>query len=247
MNQILGVNVVPTTYEEVIEKTLRWARNGDSRALVFANVHVIMEAFDDPSFREQLNAADVVAADGVPLVWVLRLLGFKRATRVYGPDCTVQALRAAAEAKIPVGFYGGSQKVLEAIQVEAKRQFPELDISVAISPPFRPLTQQENDGFLKQIAESKARFLFVGLGCPKQERWMMENYRKLPVVIFAVGAAFDFIAGSKAQAPRWMMRLGLEWLFRLATEPRRLLRRYLKHNPRFVFYSLQQILTQRTH
>jgi len=246
MTSILGIHVSASNYGSVVAKSLEWARSYDSRVLVFANVHVVMEAVDSPAYRDCLSQADIVSPDGVPLVWALRLLGKTEASRVYGPDCTIAMLKSAEERGVPVGFYGGSPEVLEALLGVVRRDYPLLQIPFAMSPPFRPLTPDEDDEAVEQIARSGARILFVGLGCPKQERWMIEHREKIPVVMFGVGAAFDFIAGIKPQAPRWMMNYGLEWIFRFATEPRRLARRYLKNNPRFVLLFIWQLLTGRT-
>jgi N-acetylglucosaminyldiphosphoundecaprenol N-acetyl-beta-D-mannosaminyltransferase len=241
MSSILALNVLPTSYAEVVMQCLDWTNNRESRTLVFANVHVVMESFDDADLRKHLNAADIVAPDGVPLVWALKLLGNKEASRVYGPDCTLAMMEAAAANGIPVGFYGGTPGVLEKLSDVGRRLFPGLQIVVAISPPFRDLTEDEDEAFVRQIIDSGVRILFIGLGCPKQEKWMMNHVNRIPAVMFAVGAAFDFIAGNKRQAPRWMMRSGTEWLFRLATEPRRLYRRYLKQNPRFLWHFTRQL------
>lgn len=241
---ILGVDVAVSSYEIVVQQSLLWARERQSRALCFATVHMVMEAFDDPAFLCRLNRADLVNPDGMPLVWALRALGESGAQRVYGPDTTVAMLAAAEDAGIPVGFYGGTQAVLDSLLAAVRLQRPKLDIAFSESPPFRALTPQEDQAVVDRIALSGARLLFVGLGCPKQENWVIEHLGRVPAVMFAVGAAFDFIAGSKRQAPRWMMRSGLEWLFRLATEPRRLAMRYLKHNPRFVILFLRQFLAR---
>jgi N-acetylglucosaminyldiphosphoundecaprenol N-acetyl-beta-D-mannosaminyltransferase len=243
MKRILGVPVVPSSYLQVVAKALEWARNRDSRILVFANVHVIMEAVEDPGYLECLERADMVTPDGVPLVWALRLLGIRNASRVYGPDCTLKMIKAAAESDIPVGFYGGSPEVLSTLLGVIRQWHPALKINYAFAPPFRPLSSEEDDRIVEEIAQSGIRVLFVGLGCPKQEKWMVKNAGRVPAVMFGVGAAFDFIAGSKPQAPRWMMSAGLEWLFRLATEPRRLAKRYIKNNPRFVFLFVRQLLS----
>jgi N-acetylglucosaminyldiphosphoundecaprenol N-acetyl-beta-D-mannosaminyltransferase len=186
----------------------------------------------------------MVNPDGVPLVWALRALGEKRAQRVYGPDTTVVMLAAAEEAGVPVGFYGGSQAVLDALIARVRLQHPKLNIVFHESPPFRALAPEEDSAVVDRIASSGARLLFVGLGCPKQENWVIDHVGRVPAVMFAVGAAFDFLAGSKLQAPRWMMRCGLEWVFRFAMEPRRLAGRYLKHNPRFVILFLRQLLVR---
>jgi N-acetylglucosaminyldiphosphoundecaprenol N-acetyl-beta-D-mannosaminyltransferase len=245
MKQILGVKIATTTYEAVAAQSVEWAKRGESRTVFFANVHVLMEAFDDPAFRDQLNAADMVNPDGMPLVWSLRALGEPGATRVYGPDATETLLQAAQAFCIPVAFYGGSDATLAKLILEVRRRYPQLEIVCTISPPFRPLSAAEDREITEEITKSGARMLFVGLGCPKQERWIMAHRGEIPAVMFGVGAAFDFLAGSKPQAPRWMMRNGLEWVFRLASEPRRLAVRYLKHNPRFVLLSLHQLMKSR--
>lgn len=241
---ILGVSVNASSYEEVVERSLSWAGQHQSRALFFVNVHVIMEALDDPSFRAYLNQADMINPDGMPLVWALRALGERGASRVYGPDATVAMLKAAEDAGIPVGFYGGSQSALGKLIDFVRRQYPKLKIVFVESPPFRTLTTEEDQAAIERIADSGARLLFVGLGCPKQERWIMEHVGKVSAVMFGVGAAFDFLSGSKVQAPRWMMRCGLEWVFRFAHEPRRLAKRYVKHNPRFIALFLHQLFSQ---
>jgi N-acetylglucosaminyldiphosphoundecaprenol N-acetyl-beta-D-mannosaminyltransferase len=243
VRNILGVNVAVSSYAETVAQALAWAENGESRTLIFANVHVIMEAWDDPDLREMINHVDLVGPDGVPLVWSLKALGEKSASRVYGPDATVAMLAAAEQGGVPVGFYGSSPQVIEALVGVVGRRHPALPIVFAESPPFRVLTPEEDADVVERITASGAHILFVGLGCPKQEIWVMNHVGRIPAVMFAVGAAFDFIAGTKAQAPRWVMRSGMEWAFRFATEPRRLARRYLRHNPRYVAFFLRQLLT----
>ena len=240
---ILGVNVAISSYDEVVQRALLWASERRSRSLFFANVHVIMEAADHPAFLRRLNDADMVNPDGMPLVWALRLLGQSGAQRVYGPDATVALLAAAEAAGVPVGFYGGSQAGLDLLVAAVRLRYPNLDINFFESPPFRPLPPAEDAAVVDRISSSGVRLLFVGLGCPKQENWIMEHVGSVPTVMLGVGAAFDFLAGRKPQAPRWMMRSGLEWVFRFVTEPRRLAMRYIKHNPRFVIRFLRQLLT----
>ncbi len=240
-SEILGLEVAGRSYADAAKKSVQWARNRESRTMVFANVHVVMEAFDDPQFRADLNRMDLINPDGVPLVWALHALGETNASRVYGPDATEAILLAAEKEGISVGFYGGSQDTLDKLIVEVRRRYPTLSIDFILSPPFRKLTAEEDEAISEQIVASGVRMLFVGLGCPKQERWMTAHQGRLPVVMLGVGAAFDFLAGTKPQAPRWMMRSGLEWLFRLVSEPGRLLGRYVKHNPRFVIFFLLQL------
>lgn len=242
MKDILGVTVAASTYEEVAERCLAWAKRGESKAVFFANVHMLMEAFDDPGFRASVNAADMVNPDGMPLVWSLRAMGEPGATRVYGPDAAECLLQVAQDANIPVGFYGGTEETLTTLVAEVERRYARLNIVYTKSPPFRTLDEHEDEEVAMRISESGARMLFVGLGCPKQERWIMNHRGRIPAVMFGVGAAFDFLAGTKSQAPRWMMRYGLEWVFRLASEPRRLAGRYVRNNPRFAVLFLRQLM-----
>jgi N-acetylglucosaminyldiphosphoundecaprenol N-acetyl-beta-D-mannosaminyltransferase len=153
-------------------------------------------------------------------------------------------LERAAVARIPVGFYGGDPEVLRRCIEVCRQRFPSLDIAYAHSPPFRPLSISEDRAVVREINASTARILFVGIGCPKQERWMASHKGIVNVVMLGVGAAFDFLAGVKPMAPAWMQRMGLEWCFRLATEPRRLWRRYGYHNPRFAALLLEQYLKE---
>ncbi len=239
---ILGVNVAVSNYDEVIQRCLVWARQRRSRALFFAAVHMIMEAVDHPDFLLQLNSVGTVFPDGMPLVSSLHALGESSARQVCGPDFTVAMLTAAEEAGVSVGFYGGSESTLAALVSAVHRMHPALKVAYFESPPFRALTAEEDIAIVDRIIASRVQLLFIGLGCPKQEHWIVEHMGKVPALMFAVGAAFDFIAGNKRRAPRWMSRLGLEWLFRLASEPRRLAKRHLKHDPRFVFRFLWQLL-----
>ena len=245
MQAILGVNVQVSSYDLVTSKSLEWARRGESRILFFSPVHAIMESVDHPRFRQVMNEADMVNPDGMPVVWALRALGSPQAQRVYGPDATLAMLEAAARDGMPVGFYGGSPETLTRLLEKVRERFPAIAIAFSASPPFRALTAEEDALVTEEITQSGARILFVGLGCPKQEMWVAAHRGRIPAVMFAVGAAFDFLAGSKAQAPRWMMRCGLEWIFRLACEPRRLAMRYLKHNPRFVAFVFAQWIESR--
>ncbi|MGZ8619218.1 MAG: WecB/TagA/CpsF family glycosyltransferase [Actinomycetota bacterium] len=204
-----------------------------------------MESHDDAGFRDVMNAADLVTPDGMPLVWGLRMLGIPQATRVYGPDLTPLVLKAAAEAGIPVGFYGGTDEVLDDLEKWTVDHAAGVQIVYRESPPFRPPNAEERERTVAAINDSGARIVFVGLGCPKQERWMAEQRGSVRAVMLGVGAAFDFLTGRKRQAPGWMQRAGLEWLFRFVTEPGRLWRRYLKHNPRFVLLFGRQVLAQK--
>lgn len=242
--QVLDVRVDATSYSHATQTIIRWARQGESRYVCACNVHMVMEAHDDPAFQDAVNQADLVTPDGMPLVWALRLLGVRRASRVYGPDLMLRLCAAAADHAVPVGLFGSRFEVLDNLIPELTRSFPTLDLAYAESPPYgapRPMS----DELVDTLSSSGIRILFVALGCPKQERWMAANRGKLPAVMVGVGAAFDFIARTKPQAPRMIQTAGLEWAFRLTTEPRRLWRRYLRHNPRFAVLLTRQLMESR--
>jgi N-acetylglucosaminyldiphosphoundecaprenol N-acetyl-beta-D-mannosaminyltransferase len=223
-----------TSYEHAATEIMGWASRGESRYVCIATVNNVIEAHDNPAYQQVMEQADLVTPDGMPLVWGLSLLGVRGATRVYGPDLTPILCERAAAAGIPVGFYGSTPQVLADLTANLGRHYPGLEIAYAASPPFRPLTPEEDAAVRERIDQSGVRLLFVGLGTPKQELWMAANSEAVRTVMVGVGAAFDFIAGRKRQAPKLMQRLGLEWLFRLVNEPRRLWQRYLYRNPRFV-------------
>ena len=240
--RILGMRVDATSYDLAVATILDWVSTRESRFVCASTVHMVMEAHDSEEFRKIMKSADLVTPDGMPLVWTLKyFLGFPKQTRVYGPDLTLLVFEAAAKHGIPVGFIGGQPEVLDRMVANAKESYPGLPVVYQESPPFRPLTEEDHAKTIAAIQESGARIVFVGLGCPKQERWMFQMKGRLPVVMLGVGAAFDFVAGTTRQAPRWMMNMGLEWFFRVLMEPRRLWKRYFILNPRFVSLLLLQL------
>jgi N-acetylglucosaminyldiphosphoundecaprenol N-acetyl-beta-D-mannosaminyltransferase len=204
--------------------------------LTAAAVNLIMSAHDDPATMRAVLGATLAVPDGQPLVWALRLLGHGRATRVYGPDLMAHYCAHAASTGTPIYLYGGrSEQALELLEARLGERFPGLRIAGAWSPPFRPLSPEEQAWVVEQIDGSGAQVVWVGTGQPKQELWMSEMRAHLAApLLVGVGAAFDFHAGIVSQAPGWMQRNGLEWLYRLTREPKRLWRRYLTQNPRFV-------------
>ena len=239
---ILGMRVDDTSYSTATDQILSWAQERTSRYVCIANVHMAMEAYDNPAFQKVVNQADMVTSDGVPLVWALKLLGRKKASRVYGPDLTLHVCKAAARFNISIGLYGGTTESLNDFTHFLQRRFPGIQIACSIAPPFHPLTDAEDCRYSQAINDSGAQILFVGIGCPKQERWMAAHKGQINAVMLGVGAAFDFHSGRVKQAPSWLQRVGLEWLFRLLMEPRRLWKRYAKHNPRFVLSFARQWL-----
>ena len=242
MTSIIGARVDPTTYDAATAQIIEWSGASDSRYVCVANAHVIMEAHDSVQFRGILNDADLVTPDGMPLVWILRLKGHQIRNRVYGPTLMHRVIRVAAIQDIPVGLYGSTPQVLELLLSHLKSTTSGLRVPYAYSPPFRELTPAEDKELCLKINQSGIRILFVGLGCPRQERWMAAHRGRINVVMLGVGAAFDFLSGVKPQAPRWIQEIGLEWLFRLIHEPRRLWRRYLVQNPRFAALALRELL-----
>jgi len=198
-------------------------------------VHAVMEGYDDPSFREVLNGAFLVVPDGMPVAWGLRLRGFNGQPRVSGPDVMLEVCQQAARKGLKIALYGSTPECLALLRERLPEVAPGIQIVYDYSPPWRALSLQEDDEIAAAINASGAQILFVGLGCPKQERWMRQHRDHISAVMLGVGAAFDFHAGLLHRAPEWMRSSGLEWVYRLLQEPRRLWWRYLKHNPRFVY------------
>ena len=231
---VLSLRIHATSYIDATNRILCWAKKGQSRYVCAANVHMLMEAYDSKLVRDAVNGADIVAPDGMPLVWMLRRLGAPVEDRTYGPDLTIAVCQAAAREQIPVGFFGSTPSVLQQCIDRIQQRFVNLNVAFRFAPPFGAFSPEENQSYVEQINRSGIKILFVGLGCPKQELWMADHVDQIGAVMLGVGAAFDFHAGRKKQAPTWMQRAGLEWLFRLYSEPRRLFRRYVYHNPRFL-------------
>jgi N-acetylglucosaminyldiphosphoundecaprenol N-acetyl-beta-D-mannosaminyltransferase len=229
-------------YQTATDQVAFWAARYESRYICAANVHMLMEAWDSKDFLQVVNRADMVAPDGMPLVWMMRMKGWRGQTRVYGPTLMLHVLAAAEKNGLPVGFYGSSPDVLDRLIERMSHRYPGLKVTFSYSPPFRAVSDQEDEEIVQRIHESGARILFVALGCPKQEKWMADHKDRLRLVMLGVGAAFDFHAGTKPQSPAWMQAYGLEWIYRLWVEPRRLWRRYLWHNPRFVFLAVLDLL-----
>jgi N-acetylglucosaminyldiphosphoundecaprenol N-acetyl-beta-D-mannosaminyltransferase len=242
MTLVININLHETNYADATRQICFWAQSGESRAVYASNVHVLMEAWDSPDFKDKIKSADLVTPDGMPLVWLMRLKGQRDQERVYGPTLMLHVLEAAAQEGLPVGFFGGAPEVLRLLVQRMQARFEGLKITFAVSPPFREMDTFEDEDIVKEINRSGARILFVGLGCPKQEIWVASHRGRVNAVMLGVGAAFDFHAGVQPQAPAWMQKTGLEWVFRLVSEPRRLWKRYLLHNPRFVALAVADLL-----
>lgn len=250
---VVSVGISKTSYAEVVELCRRWISeravnaNVPARYICVTSAHGVILARDDPSFAEILNSADIATPDGMPVVWALRSFGSTGQQRVYGPTLMLELCRSAAERGHRVYLYGGHADVLPILEKRLRQQFPGLPIAGRYSPPFRALSRPEDEAIQEMIRNADTDLIFVGLSTPKQERWMFEHRHAFPgVTMIGVGAAFDFHAGRMPQAPAWMQRRGLEWLFRLISEPRRLWRRYLLVTPRFLpLWGLQRLKTKR--
>lgn len=240
---VLGVRVSSINMSIAMETIEGWIERREPNYVTVADVNSIMVGQRDPGFLRIHNEAGMVTPDGMPLVWLGRYNGNKNVERVYGPDLML----ALCEKFITNGYrhylYGGNEGVPELLKSRLEQRFPGIKIVGTYSPPFCALSNEEDEKVIKTINSAKPDIVWVGLGAPKQERWMAEHVGRFGVpVLIGVGAAFDFNAGLKKQAPLWMQKSGLEWLFRLVTEPRRLWWRYLRNNPRFVLLIIQQAL-----
>lgn len=240
---VLGVGVSAITMAQALASIETWIRDRTPHYVCITGVHGVMESQRDQRLREIHNRAGLVTPDGMPLVWLSHAAGHRHVERVYGPDLMLACCARSLTTGYRHFLYGGADGVPERLAAALTRRFPGLAIAGTFSPPFRSSTAAEEQAIVDRIDESGADIVWVGLSTPKQERWMARHvgFLKAPVLI-GVGAAFDFHAGLKRQAPRWMQRNGLEWLFRLGSEPRRLGRRYLVNNPLFVY----RLLLQRT-
>jgi N-acetylglucosaminyldiphosphoundecaprenol N-acetyl-beta-D-mannosaminyltransferase len=243
---VAGVLASATTYAEATRHIIRAARDRRSLLVAATSVHGVTVAAADAQFRKTLNEFDLVTPDGQPVRWGLNLLHNARlGDRVYGPTLMLHVCEAAASLGLSVYFYGSTEPVLAALRERLAEQIPSLRIAGAYSPPFRPTTAEEDVRSAREIANSGASIVFVGLGCPRQERWAYAQRERLSLPLVCVGAAFDFHAGLLRQAPAWMQRRGLEWAFRLAIEPRRLWRRYFRAVPVYLFLLGRQYLAMR--
>lgn len=232
---VLGVHVGVLTPETLLEEVCSIIDEGAHTYVTFTGVHGVMESQRDQVLMSVFNGAGISAPDGMPMVWAGRWAGIPGGARCYGPDCMLDLCRLAAEKRWPIFLYGGKVGVAETLADNLMMKFPNLIVAGTLTPPFRALTEEEIEDEISTINESRARFVFVGLGAPKQERWMAERVSRLQAnALFGVGAAFDFHTGLVRQAPLWVQRIGMEWFYRLCTEPRRLASRYLRNNPAFI-------------
>lgn len=238
---ILGVGVNLVNMQLALGILEEWVRTGERQYVCLATAHSLLDCQDDPEIRTILNQSGLTTPDGMALVWILRMRGHREVSRVYGPDLMLEACRHFCADGLGHYFLGGDPGVPEDLAERLSGQIPGLNIVGVKSPPFRDLTAEEDHRLVEEINGSAPDFLWVALGSPKQERWMADHRQAIDApVMIAVGAAFDFLSGRKPQAPAWIRGIGMEWLFRLMSEPRRLWPRYRRY-PKFVMLALAQL------
>lgn len=245
---VLGVPLALIDYERTLDWIEAAVKSRHRGYVCVAAVHTVMACQEDPDLRRAVEGSDFTVPDGQPLVWALRALGHKLSDRVYGPTLMDKACARAAETGQRFYLYGGRNPgALAQLTRTLRLRYPGLKIVGGYAPPFRPLTEAEEEHIARDIHRSGADVVWVGVGVPKQEKWMARMRPRLETpVLIGVGAAFDFHAGLVPQAPAAMQRLGLEWLFRMAQEPRRLWKRYARYNPLFVAGFARQYVRHRT-
>jgi N-acetylglucosaminyldiphosphoundecaprenol N-acetyl-beta-D-mannosaminyltransferase len=238
---LLGVQISAINMGQALEAIAGWVKSREPHYVCVTSVHPVMESYDNPELRQILNASGLTTPDGMPIVWWLHWQGQHQVSRVYGPDLMLAVCQQSLENGARQYFYGGAPGVADELAARMQVRFPGLQVVGSYSPPFRPLTLEEDQEVGRAIINSGADIVWVGISSPRQEKWMSNHVGKVGApVLIGVGAAFDFLSGRKRQAPKWIQRSGFEWLFRLVSEPGRLWRRYLLHLPRFVVLVLLQ-------
>ena len=239
---VLGAFIDATGWGETVERIAAWAAARESRYVCVCNAHSVVTATQDPKFQRVLNAADMATPDGAPVAWMLRRLGHPHQTRISGPDLMERLLGEAEKRAIPVYFFGNREIVLDELARRIVRGFPGIHLAGSQPSPFRDMSPEEDADAIARINNSKAGIVFVALGCPMQERWMAEHRGIVKAVMIGVGGAFNVYIGTVQRAPVWMQNIGLEWLHRLCSEPRRLWKRYLVTNTLFILGAIRQLL-----
>ena len=239
---VLGAPIDIGSPAQAVARISAWAQGHESRVVCICNVHSVVTAAQQPGYMGVLQRADMATPDGAPVAWMLRRQGAIRQQRVSGPDLMLDYCAHAAANGESIFLFGSAPDTLARLQAELLRRWPALRIAGALSPPFRPITAEEDAAMVQTINQSGAGTVWVSLGCPKQEQWMDAHKGRVQAVMVGVGAAFDFHAGTITRAPRWMRDNGLEWLHRLASEPGRLWKRYVVTNSTFIVLAIRQLM-----
>lgn len=245
VQSVIGFPVTALPFNAQVHLILKWASNRVSKYVCVANVHMLMEAHSNPAFASVLENADLVTPDGMPLVWLMKLMGVQQQDRVAGMDLFMTLCEQASAKHISVFFLGSKKEILERMKDKICQEFPDLEIADMQPLPFRPLTPEEDEAIVQQINQSGAGVVLVSLGCPKQELWMSQHKSQIQAVMLGLGGVFPVYAGIHKWAPKWIRKSGLEWLYRLLQEPRRLWRRYLATIPPFIYLAFKQVLIDR--
>ena len=232
--KLLGTRIDALSWEQAVGRIVRWAQASASKMVCLCNVHSLVTASRDTELAAALGGSDMNSPDGAPLAWLMRRRGWPEQQRMSGPDLMWKLLAEAERLQLPVFLLGGAPATLDKLMLSLGSAFPALPIAGSLSPPFRELGDDENARIADTINASGARIVLVGLGCPKQEKWMAAQRGRINAVMLGVGAAFDYHAGTTLRAPIAWQRAGFEWLYRLAQEPARLARRYLVTNTLFL-------------
>ena len=240
--EVLGAEVDVIDMHAAVRRIADWAGAGLSRTVCACNVHVAVTARSDRRLSDAIATADLVVADGAPIAWLMRQDGHEAQHRVAGPDLMWNYFSVAEERQQPIYLYGGSEQTLAALRARIARDYPRLEVAGTHSPPYRELTQEEDEAIVAGINASGAKTVWIALGCPRQEAWLAARRSRVGAVMIGVGAAFNFHAGEAARAPLWMQNHSLEWLHRLVSEPRRLARRYVVTNSKFVVLAALRFL-----
>lgn len=231
---LLGTTINAVSWEQAVARIMRWAQARQPRIVCLCNVHSVITARQNAELRAAVDSADLKTPDGAPLAWLMRKRGYAEQQRISGPDLMWRVLAEAERLQLPVFLLGSTAATLAKLETAIQKAFPQLPLAGLQSPPFRALTVAEDEALIRTVNDSGAQLVMVGLGCPKQEIWMASHRKQLHAVMLGVGAAFDYHAGTLKRAPAFWQQHGLEWLYRLAMEPSRLLKRYLVSNTLFL-------------
>lgn len=238
---IIGSRVTAASLDVLNEVILDWAKQRLSKCICVANTHMLVEAHRRPSFGEIVQQADVVTPDGMPLVWMLRILGAKNQDRVAGLDLLQDLCRKAEKEKVSVYFLGSMDLILQKMRTRLQVEYPDLVIADMEPLPFRPLTVEEDEALIQRVNASGAGLVMIALGCPKQECWMAAHKDQINAVMIGLGGAFPVYAGIHRRASGWVRHMGMEWFYRLIQEPRRLWKRYASSIPVFIYLAIKQL------
>lgn len=242
IRDVIGFPVTALPFDTQITTILEWAKGNLSKVVCVANVHMLIEGYRDSAFAAVLRSADLVTPDGMPLVWMMKLMHTIRQDRVAGMDILLALCRTASSHEVSIFFLGSQSLILNKIKAKLDQDFPDLKIAGMEPLPFRPLTETEDTAIVQRLNESGAGIVFVSLGCPKQEIWMAQHKNKVNAVMVGLGGAFPVYAGIHKRAPLLMRSLGFEWLYRLAQEPTRLWHRYSDTIPIFIWLAFKQVI-----